>query len=207
VVKVTKAIVLLSGGLDSAVALALMELRDVPVKVEALTVDYGQRHAKEIDAACAIADFYNVGHRVVEVDPILFGSRSALTGSGDMPQGMATEPNATYVPARNTVLIALAAARAEALGYDKVVIGCNADDAAAYPDCRLSYLAAMNDTLHLGTASKISVYAPLLGQAKQSIVRMAMNMGVPVDLTWSCYMGGSKPCKKCGACVTRYGEE
>lgn len=205
-VKVTKAIVLLSGGLDSAVALAFMELQAEPVKVEALTVDYGQRHAKEIDAACAIADFYDTPHRVVEVDPILFGG-CALTGRGELPLGAATEPDATYVPARNTVLIALAAARAEALGYGNVVIGCNTDDAAAYPDCRMSYLAAMNDALHLGTASKISVYAPLLGHTKRGILRLAMNMGVPVGLTWSCYMGGSKPCKKCGACVTRYGEQ
>lgn len=196
---VTKSVVLLSGGLDSAVALAL-----VPGPVEALTVDYGQRHRREIISACDIADHYDVPHRVVEVDPVLFRG-SALTGTGPLPSGVALTPDDTYVPARNTVLIALATARAEVLGAQTVIIGANADDASAYPDCRLPYLAAMSATLKLGTVGEVGVRAPLLSHTKREVVNMAHHLNVPIEMTWSCYEGGTQPCRKCGACTTRYG--
>lgn len=191
-----KTIVLLSGGVDSAFALAR---NDGPV--EALTVDYGQRHRREIDAAAAIADHYKVRHVVVEVDPRLF--RSSLTHIGDVPDGVAEQPDSTYVPARNTVLLSLAAARAESIGARWVVIGANADDASAYPDCRREYIEAFRDVLIRGTVEHVWVDAPLLGMTKQQILTEAEKIGVPLHLTWSCYRGGEQPCGRCGACLTR----
>jgi 7-cyano-7-deazaguanine synthase len=192
-----KTVVLLSGGLDSAVALAL-QLQDGH-EVCALTVDYGQRHAKEIGCANRIAAHYKVRQQVAAVDPVLFRG-SALTGRGAVPVGVAPEPDATYVPARNTVLLALGAAYAESVGAQTVVIGANADDAAAYPDCRPAYLEAMRDVLLEGTVGHVWVSAPLLYWRKDQIVESAKELGVPIGLTWSCYVGGDEPCGVCGAC-------
>jgi 7-cyano-7-deazaguanine synthase len=195
-----KTVVLLSGGLDSAVALAAQN-EDFS-QIEALTVDYGQRHHREIRAASDIASFYNVTHTVSRIDPILFKG-SALTGTGPVPARSATQPDSTYVPARNTVLLALAAARAESIGARTVVIGANADDANAYPDCRRGYIEAFRDVLQRGTLGHVWVQAPLLSMSKRDIIDRAQQLGVPVDLTWSCYVGGDQPCGQCGACQTR----
>lgn len=189
-----KSIVLLSGGLDSAVALAVTE-----DAIEALTVDYGQRHWKEITAAAKIAAHYGTRHTVIAIDPILFEG-SALTGTGDIPVGHANAPDATYVPARNTVLLALAAARAESIGAKRIVIGANADDAAGYPDCRRPYIEAFRDVLNHGTLGHVWVQAPLLALRKHDIRERATKLGVPIELTWSCYLGGNEPCGQCGAC-------
>lgn len=195
-----KAVVLLSGGLDSTVALAMEKAIDEPV--ECLTVDYGQRHRREIQAAADIADHYGIPHTIVKVDPILF-SGSALTFGTDVPDGAATEPDATYVPARNTVLIALATARAEVIGARKVVIGANKDDAAAYPDCRPQYIEAYRDVLMEGTVGHVWLSAPLIGRHKDWVVQAAKEMFVPVHLTYSCYRGDAEPCGRCGACIGR----
>lgn len=195
-----RSVVLLSGGLDSAVALALA---DDPV--EALTVDYGQRHRREIEAARALAAHYGVPWRPITLDPTLFeGTTSALVGNTPVPEGHADEPDATYVPARNTVLLSLAAARAEVLGAGSVIIGANADDAAAYPDCRAAYLQSFRDVLLEGTLGHVWIQAPLLAMGKREILLHARRLDVPVDLTWSCYEGlDSGPCGRCGACQAR----
>lgn len=195
-----KSLVLLSGGLDSAVALA-----NEPSVIEALTVDYGQRHSREIDSARRLAAYYGVPHTIVSVDPRLFEG-SALTTEA-VPDGVAAEPDATYVPARNTVLLALAAARAEVIGAGIVVIGCNADDFNAYPDCRRKYLEAFRDVLSEGTLSHVWVSAPLLDLTKADVVALSKDLEVPVDMTWSCYRGGVVECGKCGACLTRIDAE
>lgn len=193
-------VVLLSGGVDSTVALA-MKL-DAGFEVEALTVDYGQRHRREIESASKIAHHYRVEHRIVSVTPELF-SGSALTSDAEVPDGVATEPDATYVPARNTVLLALAAARADSIGARNVIIGANADDAAAYPDCRASYITAFRDVLIEGTIGHVWVSAPLLYMHKPKIIERAKQLNVPLELTWSCYQGGDEPCGTCGACISR----
>lgn len=193
-----KSVVLLSGGVDSAVALALHR----EAVVEALTVDYGQRHRKELWAAAAVAEHYQVRHMLTQVDPWLF-SGSALTSGGPLPTGPAAEPDSTYVPARNTVLLALAAARAEAVGATKVIIGANLDDAAGYPDCRPGYIEAMRDVLQQGTVGHVWVDAPLLYWPKARVLDCARELGVPLELTWSCYQGGDAPCGVCGACQLR----
>lgn len=190
-------VVLLSGGLDSGVALAIYAAHG---GVDALTIDYGQRHRREIDSARAIAAHYNVSHTVASVDPVLFGG-SALTDGADIPKGHADEPDATYVPARNTVLIALAAARAESIGAKRIVIGANADDAGGYPDCRPAYIQAYRDVLQQGTLGHVWVAAPLLAFTKAQVVELAADLHVPTHLTWSCYRGGEQPCGECGACA------
>lgn len=194
-----KTVVLLSGGLDSAVVLA-MALRDG--EVSALTIDYGQRHRREIESAKAVADYYAVPHLVAKVDPAVFGG-SALTCDREVPDGAAVEPDATYVPARNTVLLALATARAESIGARCIAIGANADDAGGYPDCRRKYLESFREVLLTGTVGHVWLTAPLLGYAKNDVVDLARQIGVPIELTWSCYRGGDDPCGTCGACELR----
>lgn len=195
-----KTVVLLSGGLDSAVVLASMLSNQHPC--EALTIDYGQRHRREIQSARALAEHYGVGHTVVSLDPALF-TGSALTGAVDVPKGVALQPDETYVPARNTVFIALAAARAEATGAQAVAFGANKDDAAAYPDCRRKYVEALRDVLNEGTATSLWLMAPLLADTKADILAKAKRLHVPTHLTWSCYVGGDEPCGQCGACIGR----
>lgn len=192
-----KNVVLLSGGLDSAVALAVS-----PDAVAALTFDYGQRHHREIASATAIAKYYGVPHTIMSLDPRVFQG-SALTDDVDVPIGAANLPDATYVPARNTVFLALGAAYAESIGANKLTIGCNASDANAYPDCRAGYLEQFRDVLVAGTVGHVWISAPLLQCTKSEIVTYGNALGVPVRLTWSCYMGGERPCGVCGACVGR----
>ena len=194
-------VVLLSGGVDSAVALAMQREIDAPL---ALTFHYGQRHHREIEAAAAVADYYDVPNTVINVDPVLFGHAALINHTGgELPARPAAEPDATYVPARNTVLLAMAAAFAESIGARRVVLGANADDAAGYPDCRPAYIEAFRDVLNQGTLSHVWVHAPLLYWPKKRIMGWANDNGVPLHLTWSCYYGGSEPCGKCGACVLR----
>lgn len=193
-----KSVVLLSGGLDSSVALA-MAVRGGHQDVEALTVNYGQRHSREIHAAHSVARFFGVRQGLVDVSPSLFFG-SALTNLSDMPDGHATEPDSTYVPARNAVLLALAAARAESIGARNVIIGANAADNAGYPDCRHEFIDAYRRVLNLGTVGHVWISTPLISMSKADIWRLALELGVPVDLTWSCYRGGDEPCGRCGAC-------
>jgi 7-cyano-7-deazaguanine synthase len=192
-----KSLVLLSGGVDSAVSLALA---DDPV--EALTIDYGQRHKREIFAAEEIAAHYGVPWQLVNVDPIIFKG-SALTHDAEIPDGHADAPDATYVPARNTVFLAIAAARAESIGAESIILGANADDAAGYPDCRPDYLFAYRDVLQRWTMGHIWISAPLLRYTKAAVMERALKLNVPLELTYSCYRGGEQPCGTCGACVSR----
>ena len=192
-----RSVVLLSGGLDSTVLLATVI--GAAFDPHALTVDYGQVHRREIDAAREIARYYDVEHTVVEVDPILFGG-SALTGHGEIPAGHADGPDSTYVPARNTVLLALAAAQAESIDARAVFIGCNADDEAGYPDCRREFIESYRNVIQMGTLNHVWIDAPLIGLTKQSVLAEARRLNVPLHLTWSCYRGGEQPCGACGAC-------
>lgn len=194
-----KTVVLLSGGIDSTVALALAVKDSGSDNVEALTFDYGQRHVREIDAAAQICDHYSIYHMICDIDPIVFGN-SALTGQHRIPQSHAETPDATYVPARNTVMIALAAARAETVGASRIVIGANADDAAGYPDCRRRYIEAYRDVLIEGTINTVWLYAPLLDLNKKQIIQLGEELQAPLELAWSCYRGLSQPCGQCGAC-------
>lgn len=198
----TDSVILLSGGVDSAVCLTMEQ----PDKegVHTLTVDYGQRHRREIEHAAQIAQHFGVPNICVTVDPRLFGGSALTDISIDLPIGHAEEPDATYVPARNTVLLALGAAYAETVGARRLVIGANLDDAGAYPDCRARYIQAFRDVLIEGTIGHVWVHAPLLTFTKAEVILMAKGMGV-LDLAWSCYAGGPEPCGTCGACVSMAG--
>jgi 7-cyano-7-deazaguanine synthase len=204
------AVVLLSGGMDSATCLAIAR-RACP-RVAALTVIYGQRHAREVRSARALARHYRLNdHAVVEV-PLGRLVRSALTDRRRrLPSAgpRAGRIPSTYVPARNTVLLALALGYAESHGLDRIYLGANAIDYSGYPDCRPAFLRAFERAARLGTRvgvegrSRFRVVAPLLTLSKAQIVRKGEQLGVPWALTWSCYEGGRRPCGSCDSCRLR----
>jgi len=204
------AVVLLSGGLDSAVTLAAM--RADGYAVHALTIDYGQRHAVEIEHAARLAAHYGAEHRVVSLDLRAFGG-SALTAElsvpKDRPEGAGGIP-ITYVPARNTIFLSLALAWAEVLGAGAIALGVNAVDYSGYPDCRPEYLAAFERLARLATrvgvesGSAPRIVAPLIGLTKADIVRRGVELGVPFELTHSCYdPEDGAACGRCDSCRIR----
>lgn len=191
-----KSVVLLSGGIDSTVALAMSEHAEL-----ALSFNYGQTHAnRELDSARAVAKHYDIEHHVIDLRHAL-DTPSALTNHGAIPEAHADEPDATFVPGRNLVLIAVATAWANAWGYQTVVIGANADDRAGYPDCRPAFISHIDDAARAGYG--VGLWAPLLKMNKREIVRLGHSIDAPLDLTWSCYRGGRLPCHRCGACQQR----
>lgn len=191
-----RSLVLLSGGIDSTVALAQTGA-DL-----AISVNYGQTHRRELDAARSVAKYYGVEHHELDITAAL-DIPCALTGSGAIPESYAESPDATIVPGRNLMLIALATAWASAWGYGSVVIGANADDNRAYPDCRPQFIEALSEAAQSGYG--VAIWSPLLSMTKRQVVERGRDLGVPLDLTWSCYRGGSVPCHRCGACQSRDG--
>ena len=204
-----KAVVLVSGGLDSATVLAMACAEGW--QCHALSVDYGQRHRAELDAAAIVARALGAQeHRVVRVDLGVFGG-SALT---DPAIAVPTSPSAgipiTYVPARNTILLSLALAHAEVVGADAIYSGANAVDYSGYPDCRPEYLAAFEAMANLATkraveGSPIAIRAPIVHMGKAEIVRRGLALGVDFSLTVSCYDadGEGRACGRCDACRIR----
>jgi 7-cyano-7-deazaguanine synthase len=208
----TRAVVLLSGGLDSStcLAIALSKGREVL----ALTVDYGQRHRKEINAAKAVAKRLGVKeHRVLKVDLAQFGGSALTDARIEVPArraeadiGRGIPP--TYVPARNTVLLSLAIAYAEAAGADEVYIAANFLDYSGYPDCRPEFFAIFREVARVGTkrgveGRPIRIHTPLIRMRKADIVRTGTKLGVQFGLTWSCYHGRAKACGACDSCLLR----
>jgi 7-cyano-7-deazaguanine synthase len=200
-----RAVVLLSGGLDSATAAALA--RREGWEIFALTVRYGQIHAQEIAAARKVALSLGVTRHVeLEVDLSAFGG-SALVGDGAIPKDQPLDSGAipvTYVPARNTVLLSLALAWAEVLGAERIVIGVNALDYSGYPDCRPEYIAAFEYLATLATKAgvegrQLHIWAPLQQLTKAGIIRLGRELGVDYALTHSCYDPGPDG-RACGAC-------
>ncbi len=207
------AVALLSGGLDSATSVAWARAQGF--RCHALTVDYGQRHRVEIDAARRVAAALQVeDHRVIVADLRAFGG-SALTAAIAVPKGraletMASEIPISYVPARNTVLLALALAFAETVGAVDLVAGMNALDYSGYPDCRPEFLGAFEETARLGTragveGARFRVHAPLMNLDKAGIVRLGSSLGVDFALTHSCYdpSPAGEACGSCDACQLR----
>ena len=210
-----KAVCLVSGGLDSCVAATIAKCEGYDVF--ALTFDYGQRHARELEAARAVVKALRLKeHKVLKLPLDAFGG-SALTDAGiavplnrTQPE-MATGIPPTYVPARNTVFLALALAYAEAVDADAIFLGANAIDYSGYPDCRPAFLEAFEKAANLGTKRGVEgrpfrVFAPLLEWRKAEIVRNGMNLSAPLHATWSCYVGeaGAKAqCGECDSCLLR----
>jgi 7-cyano-7-deazaguanine synthase len=205
-----RAVVLLSGGLDSATAAAWARFQGYDVL--ALSFDYGQRHRRELRAARAVAKAVGAArHQVVKVPLAQFGG-SALTDRRvavpDAKGRIGRSIPATYVPARNTVFLSLALACAEVEGASAIVIGANALDYSGYPDCRPEYLLAFERMANLATKSgvqgrTVKLLAPLLEMGKADIVTLGLRLQAPLGLTWSCYRGGAKPCGRCESCVLR----
>lgn len=194
-----KSVLLLSGGVDSTVALAHVINKGIEVPLT-LSFNYGQTHIRELSAARQIAKHYGVEHHELDLSRVL-DTPSALTFNGSIPTGHAESPDATFVPGRNLVLIAVATAWANAWGYDTVVLGANADDQAGYPDCRFEFSEALDRSMRAGYG--VGLWTPFLRLTKKQIVEKGLRLGVPLDMTWSCYRGLSSPCDNCGACESR----
>jgi 7-cyano-7-deazaguanine synthase len=206
------AILLLSGGLDSYTAGAIAAREGY--ELFALTVRYGQVHAREVDAARRVAAALGVTrHSELHVDLALFGG-SALVGDGSIPKDRDVSAvhgiPSTYVPARNTVFLSLALAWAEAVGAEAIVLGVNALDYSGYPDCRPEYLEAFERLATLATragveGARLRILAPLIHMSKAEIIRTGLELGLDYGLTHSCYdpSPDGRPCGRCDSCLLR----
>ena len=206
-----RAVVLLSGGLDSYTAAALMKSEGFTIN--ALTIGYGQRHARELESARAVARWLGAErHLELSVDLRRIGG-SALTSDEAVPRDRdpsATDIPSTYVPARNTIFLSLALGWAEVLGARDLVIGVNARDYSGYPDCRPEFIAAFESLAALATragveGSRFRVHTPLIAMTKAEIIAQGSRLGLDYGLTTSCYDPGSagRPCGHCDSCVLR----
>lgn len=207
-----KAVILLSGGLDSTTTLALAHAEGY--ELHALAFDYGQRHQREVLAASAVAQYYHViQQQTIKIDLRAFGA-SALTADIAVPHArsldeMAHDIPITYVPARNTIFLSFALAYAEVHGANDIFLGINAIDYSGYPDCRPDYLSAYERMANLATRATaqdgrtMRIHAPLLHMSKADIVRKGTELGVPYELTWSCYEGHEHACGTCDSCLLR----
>jgi 7-cyano-7-deazaguanine synthase len=206
--KSAKAVVLVSGGMDSAVTLALV--REQGFACHALSVDYGQRHASELAAAERIAGLLGaVGYKRVQVDLRSIGG-SALTADIDVPEQGGSGIPVTYVPARNTIMLAIALGWAETLGASDIFCGVNAVDYSGYPDCRPEFIAQFERLANLATkagveGAQIRIHAPLIRLSKADIVREGLRLGVDFAATVSCYQADTegRACGRCDACRLR----
>jgi len=202
------AVVLLSGGLDSTTALAVAQNRFR--NITALSVNYGQRHARELRAAHRVAEFFNVPHYVLDLTSVgqLFQSNNAsssLLYGQDVPDGHYAEDNMkkTIVPNRNMILLSIAAGLVVSKGGGAVVVAAHAGDHFIYPDCRPEFLHAVEEALQIGNDEPVGLYAPFKNDSKAAIVSIGHALDVPYHLTWSCYKGGDVHCGRCGTCVER----
>ena len=210
-----KALVLFSGGLDSTVCLALAIEKYGAENVTALSISYGQKHTKETKAAQEIAKYYGVRLKTLDLALIFADSDCPLliAGKGDIPketyaeQLMHTEgkPVSTYVPFRNGLFLSSAASIAISLDCGVIFYGAHSDDAAgnAYPDCSKEFNDAINSAIYIGSGNQLKVEAPFVSKTKADVVAEGIRLGVPFEMTWSCYEGGEKPCGKCGTCRDR----
>jgi 7-cyano-7-deazaguanine synthase len=203
-------LVLLSGGMDSATALALAVETAGRENVQALSIFYGQRHERELLSANEIARHYNVPHRVLFADGVFDTKASALTNEEDIIPHMSyaemgTGPTATYVPVRNPILLSIAAHQAMAMKCNEVWCGIHAEDSSndAYPDCQPECFLAMRQAIFIGSYGCVRLLAPFLHDTKRDIARLGYNLGVPFCKTYSCYEGNFEPCGKCATCIAR----
>jgi len=205
-----KAVVLLSGGLDSAVALYLAKSEGFDV--HALSFDYGQRHNRELIAAKAIAIKAGVtNHQVVSLKLDKWGGSSLTDKNMDVENGDVTRTDipVTYVPARNMVFLSVAASLAEAIEAQDIYIGVSEVDYSGYVDCRQEFIDGMEKAINLGTVmgaeknQPIKIHAPFVDKTKAEEIKLGVELGVDFGLTWSCYRGDDKPCGTCDSCLLR----
>ena len=210
-----KALVLFSGGVDSSTCLAMAVKNYGAENVAALSVSYGQKHTKEISAANAVAEYYGVEHLKIDLSLIFeYSDCSLLSHSEDeIPHESYAEqlektdgsPVSTYVPFRNGLFISATASVAISRGCGVIFYGAHADDSAgnAYPDCSAEFNEAMNKAVWEGSGKQVKIEAPFVGMSKSQVVKIGLELGVPYELTWSCYEGGEVPCGVCGTCRDR----
>ncbi len=205
-----KAVVLLSGGLDSTTSAAIAKARGFDLY--ALSFDYAQRHKKELECAKQVADALGAKRHEILALPLGDLGGSALTDAAlDVPDAggdIGASIPITYVPGRNTVFLSFALAYAEVVGAEAIFLGINAMDYSGYPDCRPEYLAAMQSVADLATKQGVEeggprLEAPLVDMSKADIVRAGLEHKAPLELTWSCYRGGEISCGTCESCVLR----
>ena len=210
-----KALVLCSGGLDSTTCLALAVERYGAENVYALSISYGQKHTKELEAAKAVTDYYGIPLQTLDLAEIFAGSDCSLLkgSSAEIPKESYAEqlaqtggkPVTTYVPFRNGLFLSSAASIALSHGCGVIFYGAHADDAAgnAYPDCSKAFNDAMNTAIYLGSGEQLRVEAPFVEKTKADVVAEGLRLHAPYHLTWSCYEGGTHPCGLCGTCRDR----
>ena len=216
-----KALVLSSGGVDSTTALGMAIVKYGKENVIALSISYGQKHDKEIQAASAVAKYYGIEQLFLDqlfLDLSLIFSHSNCSllkqSTEEIPEESYSEqikatggnkPVSTYVPFRNGLFLSSAASIALSKECGMIYYGAHADDAAgcAYPDCSPVFNNAMNEAIWEGSGRQLRIEAPFVNMNKADIVRTGLELGVPYELTWSCYEGGEKPCGKCGTCIDR----
>lgn len=210
-----KAMVLFSGGVDSTTCLGMAVEKYGVSNVIALSISYGQKHTKEITAAQKVAAFYQVEHLYLDLAEIFrYSDCSLLVHSeeeipkesyAEQLQHSAGKPVTTYVPFRNGLFLSSAASIALSKGCSVIYYGAHADDAAgnAYPDCSSAFHNAMNTAIWEGSGRQLRIEAPFVNWSKAEVVKKGLELGVPYELTWSCYEGNEKPCGKCGTCIDR----
>lgn len=201
-----KVVTLFSGGMDSTALLSYYATN--ADEVVAVSINYGQRHVKEIEAASRITQHYGIHHKVIDLSVLSRELTSALTNSGiDVPDGHYAEETmrATVVPNRNAIMLMVAAGIAQALEYDLVATAVHAGDHFIYPDCRPEFIASASNTSRLGTAGfgDIEIVAPFVTMTKANIVEIGDSYEAPFALSWSCYKGGDIHCGACGTCFER----
>ncbi|MBI4051699.1 MAG: 7-cyano-7-deazaguanine synthase QueC [Elusimicrobia bacterium] len=206
-----KTVVLLSGGLDSATALYWAMSKGFSCR--ALSVRYGQRHFRELESARQVAEKAGVPFEEVSLDLAWFKDSTLVDSHKSLPDNPLEKIGkdgipSTYVPGRNTLFLSLAVSLADSTGGDSIVIGANILDYSGYPDCRPEFYRAYEEAAKFGTKSgvegvRIAILTPLIKMTKAQIVRLATELRVPLELTWSCYAGGERPCGKCDSCKLR----
>lgn len=210
-----KALVLFSGGVDSTTCLGIAVDKYGAEEVLALSIYYGQKHSKEIEAAEKIAAHYGVKLRTLDLALIFADSDCSLLkgSSAEIPKESYAEqlsetdgaPVSTYVPFRNGLFLSSAASIALSNGCEVIYYGAHSDDAAgnAYPDCSSDFNDAINRAIFIGSGNQLKVEAPFIGHTKAQVVAKGLSLNVPYELTWSCYEGGDVPCGECGTCRDR----
>ncbi len=211
-----RVLVLSSGGVDSSTALGLAVSKYGADNVTALSISYGQKHDKEIEAAKKVAAFYGVEQLFLDLSLIFQYSDCSLLkqSTEEIPEESyevqiqktkGEKPVSTYVPFRNGLFLSSAASIALSKNCSVIYYGAHADDAAgfAYPDCSEVFNDAMNKAIYEGSGHQLKIEAPFVRMNKAEVVKLGLELGVPYELTWSCYEGDDKPCGKCGTCIDR----
>ena len=200
-----KAVVLFSGGLDSTVLAT--QMKEEARETRLLSIDYGQRHAKELHHSQKVADHLGLGHEILQLPQLgqILGGSSLTDKSMTLPEGHYAEESmkSTVVPNRNMILLALAGGHALSLGFDTIAYAAHAGDHTIYPDCRPEFADAMNNALGLADWKDLNLHRPYVEMTKSDLVSLGNQLDAPLHLTWSCYAGGENHCGKCGTCVER----